>query len=202
VYDRDHDDLTLEYLYDRLNVVNSSFYLRRKFDGTGNIIIARRNVPRLDSDYEQQHLTRHAATQDDKTDLLLRVYIPSERLYASEADKLLSLFRDWLIASHGHGIRQDGYRTASGQLYEFFADASMAKKDLRKELNDFSNFLTLCSADPSAAADMLSPMGLERAHSVDFVARFGREVRRLQIDLAHERERRILTIRSSSVDMR
>lgn len=134
---------------------------------------------------------------DDETDLLLRVYIPSERLYAAEADRLLSLFRDWLMTARGHGVRQAGYRTPSGQMYEFFAGGSTVKGDLREEFDNFSNFLNLCSADPSVAADMLSPMGLGRAASTDFVARFGREVRRLQIDLAHERERRILTIRHS-----
>jgi hypothetical protein len=136
-----------------------------------------------------------AAQPDDQADLFLRVYIPSERLYAAEAEKLLSLFRDWFMAVRGPGIRQSGHSTASGQMYEFFIDASMAKMDLRDEFNSFSSFLTLCSADPSAAADMLVPMGLKRDISADFVARFNREVRRLQIDLTHERERRILAIR-------
>ena len=82
-------------------------------------------------------------------------------------------------------------------MYELFADGSMVKADLREEFNNFSNFLTLCSANPSVAADMLAPKGFGPVASADFVARFGREVRRLQIDLAHERERRILTIRHS-----
>jgi transcriptional regulator with XRE-family HTH domain len=129
---------------------------------------------------------------DEKVNLLLRIYIPSERLYAAEADRLLSLFRDWLMTTRGHGVRQAGYRTPSGQMYEFFADRSINKEDLREEFDNFSNFLTLCSADPSAAAETI---GLGRVASTDFVARFGRKVRRLQIDLAHERERRILTIR-------
>lgn len=38
---------------------------------------------------------------------------------------------------------------------------------------------------------------MSRASSSDLVSRFGREVRGLQIDLRHERERRILTIRHS-----
>ena len=114
---------------------------------------------------------------DDKTNLLLRVYIPSERLYAAEADRFLSLFRDWFTTIRGHGVRQAGYRTTSGQMYEFFADVSKVKTDLHDEFNNFSNFLTLCSTDPSAAADMLYPMGIGRAASADFIARFSREVR-------------------------
>jgi hypothetical protein len=134
---------------------------------------------------------------DDQPDLLFRIYIPSERLYAAEADRLLSLFRDWLITTRRQGVRQSGYRTASGDMYEFFTDTSMDQMELRKEFDSFSDFLALCSTDPSAAADILIPLGVGRANGADIVARFGREVRRLQLDLAHERERRILTIRHS-----
>jgi hypothetical protein len=131
----------------------------------------------------------------DTTNLLLRIYIPSERLYAAEANRLLSLFRDWLIATRGHGVRQAGYRTASGEMYEFFADASVVQSDLHEEFDRFSEFLTLCSENPSAAVAELAPTRFGRALGADLVARFGKEVRRLQIDLRHERERRILTIR-------
>ena len=140
---------------------------------------------------------QEALKDEDETDLLFRIYIPSERLYAVEAKRLLSLFRDWLILTRGQGIRQAGYRTASGEMFEFFADAQRVKADLHEEFGSFSNFLTLCSTDPSAAADMLGPMALGHANTAEFVARFGKEVRRLQIDLAHERDRRILAIRHS-----
>lgn len=132
---------------------------------------------------------------DDQPDLLFRIYIPSERLYAAETARLLSLYRDWLITTRGHGVRQSGYRTASGEMYEFFTDTSVYQVELREEFDNFSDFLTLCSTDSSAAADMLIPFGLGRANSTEFVARIGREVRRLQMDLSHERERRILVIR-------
>ena len=39
---------------------------------------------------------------------------------------MLALFRDWLIATGGHGVRQEGYQTAAGQMVEFFADADAA----------------------------------------------------------------------------
>jgi hypothetical protein len=108
---------------------------------------------------------------------------------------LLALFRDWLIMTRKHGVRQSGYRTASGEIYEFFTDDTSGQIELRQEFDNFSDFLTLCSTDPSAAAETLVPFGLGRAGNSDLVARFGREVRRLQLDLSHERERRILIIR-------
>lgn len=141
-------------------------------------------------------ISKQAESRDeDQTDLLFRVYIPAERLYAAEAHRLLSLFRDWLIKSRRHGIRQAEYHTASGEMYEFFADPSLVQTNLREEIDSFSNFLTLSFAEPSLAVDTLVQMGLERTEGAEFVVRFTREMRRLQIDLAHERERRILTIR-------
>lgn len=133
----------------------------------------------------------------DTTNLLLRIYIPSERLYAEEANRLLSLFREWLTTIRGRSIRQSGYRTGSGEMYEFFAGGSVPRADLREEFSNFSGFLALSIRDPAAAADLLVSTGFDRVPAADLAARFGRDVRRLQIDLRHERERRMLTIRHS-----
>jgi hypothetical protein len=140
-----------------------------------------------------------SSADDDITDpnLLFRVYIPSERLYAAEAGRLLGLFRDWLTTTCGHGIRQSGYRTAFGEMYEFFVDISIVEIDLQGQFDSFSSFLSLCVANQSAAVDLLSEMNLNPMLSSDLVSRFSREVRRLQIDLRHERERRILSLRQS-----
>jgi transcriptional regulator with XRE-family HTH domain len=146
----------------------------------------------------------------DEPGLLFRVYIPSTRLYAEEASKLLSLFREWLTMTRGIGLRQAGYHTASGEVYEFFVDDSAFRADLNEEFDNFSDFLTMCSEEPSAAADVLTSTGIDRTSSTKLVTRFGREVQRLQIDLRHEREQRMLTIRhgleeqllESGVDLR
>jgi DNA replication protein DnaC len=140
-----------------------------------------------------------SSASDDITDssLLFRVYIPSERLYAAEAGRLLTLFRDWLVATRGHGVRQSGYRTASGEIYEFFADASVVGADLQEHFDIFSTFLALCDDNQSAAVDLLTEMNLGRVQSSDLVSRFSREMLRLQVDLRHTRERRVLSLRQS-----
>ena len=134
---------------------------------------------------------------NDQPNLLFRFYVPAERLYAAEANRVLSLFREWLITTGVPGLRQTGYRTASGEMYEFFADAPLAQSDLGEQFGDFSKFLTLCASDPSSAVKILSQRGIGLVQSSNLVTRFGRDVRRLQIDLRHERERRILIIRHS-----
>lgn len=141
--------------------------------------------------------TNGASQTEDQTNLLLRLYIPSTRLYAAEADRLLSLFRDWLTAIHGQGIRQSGYRTASGEMYEFSANTSIGQGDIRGEFDSFSSFLDLCAKNPSAATDSLRSTELGEVATTNLVARFGREVRRLHVDLRYERERKVLELRHS-----
>jgi hypothetical protein len=133
----------------------------------------------------------------DQDNLLFRLYIPADRLYAAEASRLLSLFRDWLVTTRGQSVRHSGFGTPSGEMFEFFTDATEARPDLREQLDGFSNFLVLCTEDPSAAVATLASLGLGAAISEDFVSRFGREVRRLQRELTHQRERRILEIQHS-----
>jgi hypothetical protein len=138
--------------------------------------------------------TYGAFQTEDQTNLLFRLYIPSTRLYAAEADRLLSLFRDWLTAIHGQGIRQSGYRTASGEMYEFFADTSIGQTDIRGEFDSFSRFLDLCARNPSAATDLFRSTELGEVATANLVARFGREARRLHVDLRYERNRKVLEL--------
>ena len=51
---------------------------------------------------------------------------PSGAATPSPDSTMLALCRDWLIATGGHGVRQEGYQTAAGEMVEFFADADAA----------------------------------------------------------------------------
>ena len=136
-----------------------------------------------------------AFIDDHEKNLLFRVYVPSGRLYATEADKLLSLFQDWLNRVGRHNVRQEGYRTAAGEVYEFFGDTALASGQLSREFDNFSDFLDMCVEDAPAAADMLLRAGIDRQSVSDMVMRYGKEVRRLQLDLRQQRESRMLAIR-------
>jgi hypothetical protein len=176
----------------------------RAIDDASEFVFARNAAPPEPA----QHVLSPADT-GTQPDLLFRIYVPAGRLYAAEADRVLSLFRDWFSVTHRNGVRQSGYRTTAGSVYEFFAEPTAVRGNQNEDFNEFSRFLRLCSTDPSAAADALASTGIGRARSADLVAQFGREVRRLQVDLIHERERRILAIRhnleeqlvASGVDM-
>lgn len=136
-----------------------------------------------------------AFIDDYESNLLFRVYVPKGRLYAAEADRLLALFHEWLTQVGRHSVRQDGYSTAAGRVYEFFGDADLLPQEMSQQFTEFSNFLDLCASDPDAAEDELSIRGLAPASATDIVTRYGRSVRRINTDLRHERETRMLSIR-------
>ncbi|MEU1705047.1 hypothetical protein ABZ478_06525 [Streptomyces sp. NPDC005706] len=132
---------------------------------------------------------------DHENNLLFRIYVPTGRLYASEADRLLSLFHDWLTQVGRHSVRQDGYSTASGHVYEFYGDESLLPQEMSRQFSDFSAFLDLCAKDPDTAEDELRAKGIERVSASSIVTRYGKSVRRINTDLRHERESRMLAIR-------
>lgn len=136
-----------------------------------------------------------AFIEDNEKNLLFRLYVPNGRIYAAEADKLLALFREWLTGVKRQHVRQDGYRTGSGQVYEFFGDDATTPSGLTTEFNDFSRFLELCVDRPDEARDQLAAEGVDDLVAEDIVRRYGRETRRLHLDLRHAREARLLSIR-------
>ena len=44
---------------------------------------------------------------DDSKDLIFRIYIPCNRLYSAETDKLISLFHEWLSSTGRNDVRLD-----------------------------------------------------------------------------------------------
>jgi hypothetical protein len=133
--------------------------------------------------------------EDSQRDLLFRVYIPGGRLYAAEADALMRMFRDWLTQVGRHSVRQDGYRTPAGQVFEFFGDGSLTALDLPSKVDQFTAFLASCVDDPREAVLSLTQLGLAPSAGEQLVARFAKEARRLHIDVRHAREQRIMALR-------
>lgn len=129
--------------------------------------------------------------RDALEDLIFRIYVPAGRLWASEIDKLLELFRDYLLSTGRKGIRFNQTRTEHGVSYEFHGDEMPISQDFQ----DFSRLLELCLTDPTKAEDLLKEKDIEPKQIIQIVARYTKEARRLQVDFKHERERRLLSLR-------
>jgi hypothetical protein len=127
--------------------------------------------------------------------LLFRVYVPTGRLWANEVDRLLQLFRDYLLQTGRKGVRLEQTRTDRGIAYEFHGDYSPESPSLSQDFQDFSHFLDLCVSDPAQAEELLRQKSVSAREVFEILARYSKEAKRLQIDLKHDRERKLLSIR-------
>ena len=127
--------------------------------------------------------------------LLFRIYVPNSRMWAGETEKILQLFRDYLNRVGGLSVRQQQSSTRHGIVYEFFGDQTVSPTTLPVQFEHFSHFLDECATDPDSARKTLTRLNLDQRVVSDIVDRYSREARRLQIDLKHERERKLLSIR-------
>jgi hypothetical protein len=131
--------------------------------------------------------------------LLFRIYVPSGRLWANETDRLIQLFRDYLTRIAKTSVRLDQQRTAHGIVYEFF-DAEetragpVSEESLALQFQEFSRFLDLAVSDPERAESILLAKKIDPREVVPILTRYAKEARRLQVDLKHEREQKVLAI--------
>lgn len=131
----------------------------------------------------------------NERNLIFRLYVPTGRMWAMEADKLLQLFRDYLGKVSGLRVRQDQYTTNQGVVYEFYGDHTLDPAILPKEFDEFSKLLDMCVASPSDATQKLMDKSVDIRLVHEIVERYAKEAKRLHVDLKHERERRVLSIR-------
>ncbi|KIQ57954.1 hypothetical protein RL74_18205 [Pseudomonas fluorescens] len=133
--------------------------------------------------------------EKNESNLIFRIYVPSERMWANEAEKLLQLFREYLQKVSGLNVRHDQYRTNQGVVYEFFGGESLESSSLPQKFNEFSTFMEMCVSNPHDAQFLLASANLNKIEVFDLVERYSKEARRLHVDIKQERERKLLSIR-------
>jgi hypothetical protein len=127
--------------------------------------------------------------------LLFRVYVPTGRLWANEVDRLLQLFTDYLHRTGRKSVRLDQVRTDHGISYEFRGDEARPAESLSADFQDFSRLLDLCVSHPAEAEALLKSKTVDPKEISGILTRYSKEAKRLQVDLRHERERKLLDIR-------
>lgn len=127
------------------------------------------------------------------SNLLFRIYVPKGRLWAAELERLLQLFRDFLRNAGRKQVRMEQTHSNDGAVYEFHDPT--AETDLAAEFERFTQFMDLCLTDRRGAASLLSATALNQQEVEEVITRYAKEARRLQLDLKHDRERKLLSIR-------
>lgn len=135
--------------------------------------------------------------EHNEQNLIFRIYIPNERMWANEAEKLLQLFSDYLHKVSGLDVRQDQFRTSQGIVYEFFGTDDIDSSTLPAKFDEFSEFMDSCVSNQNNAQALLESKNLSNREVITLIEKYSKEARRLHIDLKHERERKLLNIRHS-----
>jgi hypothetical protein len=131
--------------------------------------------------------------------LLFRLYVPSARMWGKQIGQLLSLFKDYLSSVLGLNVRLDQQSTGEGTIYAFhevdLSTMNVNQGELSNQFEEFTRFNDLCISDPTAAEQLLKESHVN-AHEIEqIISRYSKEYRRLQVDLKHSREDKILAIR-------
>lgn len=132
---------------------------------------------------------------DTEKNLILRLYVPSGRIWAAEADRLFQLFRDYLGRVEHLSVRLDQRRTEQGVIYEFHGETAKEQSELNNEFDEFLRLMEFCSSNTGAAEALLVSKSINSRDVADIVSRYSKEAKRLQVDLKQERERKLLGIR-------
>jgi hypothetical protein len=133
--------------------------------------------------------------ENTERNLIFRLYVPSGRIWAAEADRFLQLFQDYLSRIDRLSVRLDQKRTDHGTIYEFHGETPAGEKSLTREFHDFSKLMDLCASDATAAADLLADKKLHSQEVARILERYVREARRLQLDIKQEAETRMISLR-------
>jgi hypothetical protein len=136
-----------------------------------------------------------AFLDDIDKNLIFRMYVPTGRLWAAEADRFLQLFQDYLTRVERLQVRLDQNRTEHGVVYEFHGHPPAGHSNLDADFQEFSRIMALFEVDPDAAANLLREKGPNVQEISRLLSKYSKEAKRLQLDIRHEAEAKSVSIR-------
>lgn len=136
-----------------------------------------------------------AFLDDINRNLIFRMYVPSGRLWAAEADRFLQLFQDYLTRVEQLEVRLDQKRTEHGVVYEFHGHPPAGQNSLEADFQEFSRIMALFEVDSDTAAKLLAEKGKNVQEIARLISKYSKEAKRLQLDIKHEAEAKSVSIR-------
>lgn len=127
--------------------------------------------------------------------LLFRAYVPSGRIWENEFDRMIALFKDFLVRITNAEVRLEQTRTNWGVSYAFYGDG-LTPQRVAADFDDFTHLLNISATDPAAAESILNnKYSLPAKDVAAIIAKWSKEARRLHVDVIQDRERKLLNIR-------
>lgn len=128
--------------------------------------------------------------------LLFKLYIPNERIWSSEFHKFIELFREYAskISQKEFKIVQD--KTDLGAICSLYSiDENLSQDVINTLYKDFTAFMDLCISNPQSAGDIINKLDIKEADKTAILKKYVKEASRLLLDIKHERENKILSIK-------
>jgi hypothetical protein len=143
---------------------------------------------------EMNVLSEHFLVETEKN-LIFRMYIPNGRIWSEQTERLLQLFKDYLGRVSKIKTRLDQRTTDNGTVYEFHGEEEHSDSSMQDRFKDFSSLMDLCSTDIAAAEELLRDSEMNPNEATSIITKFAKESKRLQLDIKHESEIKLLSLR-------
>lgn len=128
--------------------------------------------------------------------LLFRIYIPSERIWSNEFDKFINLFRDYASNVANKELKITQNKTDSGIVCSLYSvNKDLAENEINDLYREFTAFMDICATNPDEAESIVSKLDISIPQKQHILKKYIRESQRILLDIKHERELKILSIK-------
>ena len=135
---------------------------------------------------------------NEESGIVFRSYILKDQIYAHELDKLLSLFQEYITKIRGVDVAFELRKTDIGTVYVIHSkDKSVVKDNFQRYVDEFGIFLQQCDADIDEVRKTMRELNYSAEEVELYLSRFRTEAHRIQLDLRHEYQLKMLKLRQS-----
>ncbi len=128
--------------------------------------------------------------------LLFRIYVPNERIWSSEFDKFLTLFRDYASNVSNLDLKITQNRTDLGIICSLYSlNNNIQEAEINDLYKEFTSFMDLCSNNPVEAQKYIDNLDLDKSKKNQIFQKYVKESQRLLLDLKQERELKFISIK-------
>lgn len=128
--------------------------------------------------------------------IFLRLYVPQERNHTEQLGQLLSVMERYLRQVENKNFFIDSKKTENGTIYIFkIIDGDSKFSEFSSAIGRFDMFMRLCGDDPEEASRFLRLQGISGQESHEMVTKYTKDFKRIIMDVQHEFERRLLSLK-------
>ncbi|MBC8555610.1 MAG: hypothetical protein H8D23_38855 [Candidatus Brocadiales bacterium] len=134
--------------------------------------------------------------EDLENGVLLRLYVPNRQYQEDQLASFLRLLENYLQNIEKVSFSVDLRKTDKGHIYEFKSKVDLQNDtDLDEAIARFEAFMEICQNEPEQARKILENASIAQSEMDFLLSKYIREYRRLNLDIHHEREQKMLFLK-------